>query len=111
MIYVLLILLELIYEVRYGDKHGFLSSIFLSSLIITAGLFGLAQGHYLGVPYYLATRFAIFDISFAVLRGQDWWYLGTTSNWDKVIKGVNKYVLLSFRITILIITIIYETFF
>jgi hypothetical protein len=110
MIYVLLILLELVYEVRHGDKHGFLSSIFLACLIIAAGLFGLAQGHYLGVFYYLGIRYAIFDISFAVLRGQDWWYLGTTSPWDKIIMRVNKYVLLSFRLTILIITIIYEGF-
>jgi hypothetical protein len=109
MIYVLLILLELVYEVRYGDKHGFLSSIFLSSLILASFLFGLAQGHYLGLPFYLAIRFGIFDISYAVLRGEDWWYLGNNT-WDKIIMGVNKYVLLSFRLTILITTVIYEGF-
>jgi hypothetical protein len=109
MIYVLLILLELVYEVRYGDKHGRLSAISLSSFILAAGLFGLAQGHCLGAIYYLNIRFAIFDISFAVLRGNHWWYLGNNT-WDKIIMGVNKYVLLSFRLTILITTVIYEGF-
>tara|TARA_R110000851_G_scaffold300850_1_gene457096 strand:- start:789 stop:1124 length:336 start_codon:yes stop_codon:yes gene_type:complete len=110
MFYVLILLFELIYEVRSGDKHDFLSAMFLSGLILASFLFGLAQGHYLGIFYYLLIRFAIFDISYAVLKGRKWWYLGTTSIWDKIIVEVNKYVLLSFRLTILITIIIHEGF-
>ena len=69
MVYVLLILFELIYEVRYGDKHDFLSAVMLSFLMLLAGLFGFAEGHYLGLFYYLGIRFAIFDFSFAEWSG------------------------------------------
>ena len=110
MIYVLLILGELIYEVRYGDKHDLKSSLLLTCIILMAEIVGLSQGHYFGAMYYLGARFAIFDIAFAVLRGQDWFYLGGTSNWDKVMKKVNKYLLLSLRIIILITVIYYERF-
>ena len=111
MVYVLLILFELIFEVRYGDKHDFLSAVMLSFLMLLAGLFGFVEGHYLGLFYYLGIRFAIFDSSFAVLRGHHWSFLGNTSTWDNVIKPINKYVLLFLRLTILITVIIYEGFF
>tara|TARA_R110000744_G_scaffold116111_1_gene217142 strand:- start:685 stop:1023 length:339 start_codon:yes stop_codon:yes gene_type:complete len=111
MVYVLLILFELIYEVRYGDKHDFLSAVMLSFLMLLAGLFGFAEGHYLGLFYYLGIRFAIFDFSFAVLRGHHWSFLGNTSTWDKVIKPINKYLLLSLRFAVLLIVVLYESFF
>ncbi len=107
MIY-LLLLIELIHETINGDKHDISSLARLAFMFLLANLWGLTQGDlYHGVLYVLV-RFAIFDISIALLRKHEWYYLGETSSYDKVLKKFNKWLLLSARAIALLTILTYE---
>jgi hypothetical protein len=104
----LLLLIELIDETINGDKHDVASKARLFcmlSIAITWGLFHYEL--YTGILYVLA-RFAIFDISIALLRGHEWYYLGTTSTYDLFLKKFNKWFLLVFRIICVVVVLYYE---
>ncbi len=104
MIYLLAIWAELVYEVRNGDKHELSSVVVLCSLIALSVLYGGWEGGLI----YLGLRFALFDISFAYLRGHNWDYLGNTSTYDQVLKNINRWVLLAFRVAAITTVLYYE---
>lgn len=105
MIYAYILIYELVDESINGDKHDFNSAMRLFLSMALAALFGMVDGHSYGVLIYLAARFAIFDPCIALLRGQSWDYLGNNFT-DKILKKLNRYVLLFFRVAALITTII-----
>lgn len=107
MIYALLLIIELIFEAKNGDKHDTLSAVRLALAILLAGFVGIAYGNYYGAFLYLGLRFSIFDYAMAILRGQSWDYLGSNII-DSILKNINKWVLLSIRIVVLAITLYYE---
>lgn len=104
----LLLLIELIHEAVYGDKHDLKSNLRLALMFLIANLWGLIQNNYYEGLLYVIARVGIFDIAIALLRGHTWDYLGTTSNWDKKIKRINKWVLLSIRIVCILVVLIVE---
>ncbi len=106
MIYCLQILIELINETKNGDKHDLNFSLRLLAHISFATIVGVLSGTYFGALYYIGLRFAIFDISFALLRGQRWDYLGS-NKLDLILKKTNRWALLALRVVVLIITILY----
>ena len=104
----LLLLIELIHETIKGDKHDLNSLLRLIAYALTASLWGLLQGELYYLVLYALARFAIFDISIALLRGHKWYYLGNTSTYDKILKKFNKWLLLSLRVVCLIMVLRYE---
>lgn len=107
MIYLLLII-ELIHEARYGDKHDLNSVVRLAFMFLIANLWGVLQSEIYLAAIYVLVRFAIFDISIAILRGHEWYYLGNTSAYDRFLKKFNRYLLLSLRVVAITTALIYE---
>jgi hypothetical protein len=95
--YLLLILLEVFVEGKFGDKHDFESGLRLIATILIAGILGHLQGAIFGAAIYLLLRVAIFDYSFAHWFRGDIFYLGNNFT-DNLFKKVHKWVNLSFRI-------------
>jgi small-conductance mechanosensitive channel len=104
----LLLLIELIDETINGDKHDFNSFLRLLGMFLIANLWGLLMGSFVYGVFYVLARFAIFDISIALLRGHSWDYLGTTSKYDLFLKKFNRYLLLALRVVCILIVLYYE---
>jgi len=110
MIY-LLLLIELIDETINGDKHDWSSLARLAIMFLVANAWGLLLGSFWYGVLYVLVRFAIFDISIALLRGHKWYYLGTTSSYDKILKKFNRWVLLVIRVVCIATVLYYEIIF
>jgi hypothetical protein len=114
-----LILIELVYEIGYGDAHDDLSKLRTFALFLIGTLWGLLDFHFSGNSialytgaFYVLARLAVFDIGFAVGRKLPWYYLGTDSEkhkwWDVPLQKINKWVLLAFRVAALLTVFYYE---
>ena len=84
----LLLLIELLYETRYGDKHDRRSTVILLCFITIAAITS-------NILMYAALRIVLFDYLFNIGWGRKWYYLGNTATWDKKLKKVNRYLLLA----------------
>lgn len=98
-------------EVKYGDKHGLLSNIILSLIILLFFLVPLLfNGFYFGGVIYVGIRLALFDYMFSYKKYNQLFYLGNTSFTDKILKKIPKSILLSLRIIILVATVTFEIY-
>jgi hypothetical protein len=102
----LLIVTEICDEVLNGDLHDTKSHIKTAIIFGTSHIFGLIAGINFGFIVYGLIRLAIFDLIFGKLFKNDWFYLGTTSKWDKVINNVPLPIMLGLRFLALILSII-----
>ena len=102
--YVLLILLEVFVEGKFGDKHDFESGLRLITTILLAGILGHLQGVIFGAAIYLLIRVAIFDYSFAHWFRGNVFYLGNNFT-DNIFKKVPIWVNIAFRIICLSLAI------
>ncbi len=89
----LLLLIELLYETRYGDKHDRRSTVILLCFITIAAITS-------NILMYAALRIVLFDYLFNIGWGRKWYYLGNTATWDKKLKKVNRYLLLAIKLII-----------
>ena len=104
--FLFIIVTEILYEIVNGDKHDFISQVRLFTFFLFAQIFGLVGGINYGFLVYGLIRLSIFDLIFAKVFIDDWFYTGTTSKWDKVISKIPKCILTTIRIISIITSII-----
>ncbi len=104
--FLFLILSEILDEVINGDLHDTKSHIKTAIIFGTSQVFGLIAGYGFGIVIYGLIRLAVFDLVYAKLFKNDWFYLGTTSSWDKFIKKIPLPIMLVLRFSSLILSII-----
>jgi hypothetical protein len=104
--FLFLILAEIFDEVLNGDKHDLNSQFKLATIFIGSQIFGLIAGYNFGFIVYGLIRLALFDLIFGKMFKNDWFYLGSTSKWDKFIYNIPNEIVLGFRILALIMSII-----
>ena len=98
---------EASWEAKYGDNHGFISNLTLAATMLSVQIIGLILGYKYAMFDYIILRFTLFDYMFSFFRYGHIWYIGTTSLHDKILNGVNKYLLFAIRIIIILGLIIY----
>ena len=76
---ILLVLVEVLYEGHFGDKHDKESALILLWTFMVAAFLGLLIGQWQSVFTYLFIRIALFDAAFGYLFRSDIFYLG--NNW------------------------------
>jgi len=76
---ILLLAVELLYEGKFGDKHGADSAMALLWFFMLAAFMGILVGQWQAVFTYLFLRIALFDAAFGYLFRGDIFYLG--NNW------------------------------
>lgn len=104
---IIAIAIEVIIEASKGDKHGVKSKIILASLITGFFLVPFLINNYLwGGIIYVLIRFAIFDYLYGYRVHSNIFYLGTTSQYDIILKKYNKYLILITKILCLSIGIL-----
>jgi len=103
--FLFLILSEILDEVINGDLHDTKSHIKTAIIFGTSQVFGLIAGYGFGIVIYGLIRLAVFDLVYAKLFKNDWFYLGTTSKWDKFISNIPLSVIMSLRALSLLISI------
>ena len=82
---ILLLATELLYEGKFGDKHGKASAIALFWMFGIAAIMGVLVGQWQAAFTYLLLRYALFDAAFGYLFRGSVFYLG--SNWtDRIQK-------------------------
>ena len=104
--FLFLILSEILDEVINGDLHDTKSHIKTAIIFGTSQVFGLIAGYGFGIVIYGLIRLAVFDLVYAKLFKNDWFYLGMTSSWDKFIKKIPLPIMLVLRFSALILSII-----
>ena len=103
--FLFLIVTEIMDEVINGDKHDLKSLSRTLTLFFIAEIFGIIGGVIHGALIYGLIRLAIFDLIFAKLFKDDWFYLGTTSSWDKFIKKIPLPVVIGVRVACLVLSV------
>lgn len=93
-----LLAIELLYETRYGDKHDTRSSVIL-------GLFTLTSFLTNSLFIYVGLRILLFDYLFNIGWDRPWYYLGSTSKWDLILKKFNPYLILLAKIIVCVLFI------
>lgn len=91
------LVIEAAYEAVHGDNHGLKSNLLLAATMLGVEALGLIVGQKYGFLIYAGVRFCLFDYMFSYFRYGHIWYIGTTSLMDRMISGINKYLLLSMR--------------
>ena len=76
---ILLVLVEVLYEGHFGDKHEKESALALFWIIGLSAFMGVLIGQWQSVFTYLLLRVALFDAAFGGLFRNDIFYLG--NNW------------------------------
>ena len=102
----LLIITEICDEVLNGDLHDIKSHIKTAMIFVGSHIFGLMAGINYGFIVYGLIRLAIFDLLFGKFFKNDWFYLGSTSKWDKIISNIPLPIMLGLRISALVLSII-----
>ena len=103
--FLFLIITEILDEVVNGDKHDLKSLSRTFTIFFIAEIFGIIGGVIHGALIYGLIRLAIFDLIFAKLFKDDWFYLGTTSSWDKFIKKIPLPVVIGVRVACLVLSV------
>ena len=96
---------EILDEVVNGDLHDLKSLSRTFTIFFIAEIFGIIGGVIHGALIYGLIRLAIFDLIFAKLFKDDWFYLGTTSSWDKFIKKIPLPVVIGVRVACLVLSV------
>ena len=104
--FLFIIVSEILHDIVNGDKHDFISQVRLFTFFLVAQIFGLIGGINYGFLVYGLIRLSIFDLIFAKVFVDDWFFTGTTSKWDKIISKIPKCILTTIRIISIIISII-----
>lgn len=81
---ILLLAVELLYEGKFGDKHGKESALALFWIIGIAAFMGVLIGQWQSVFTYLLLRLALFDAAFGYLFRGSIFYLGKGAWTDRV---------------------------
>ena len=82
---ILLLSVELLYEGKFGDKHGKRSAIALFYMFGLAAFMGILIGQWQAAFTYLLLRYALFDAACGYLFRGSIFYLG--NNWtDRIQK-------------------------
>lgn len=102
---ILLLATELLYEDKFGDKHGKESAMALFWIIGIAAFMGILIGQWQSVFTYLLLRYALFDAAFGYLFRGSIFYLG--NNWtDNLQKKFPKYLRVAIWVAFFILSII-----
>ena len=105
-------LIEASIDVKKGDKHDLKSDLILTFIVTSFGLIPLLLVNYwFGTLIYVLVRYCVFDYMYSYIRFKTLFYLGNTSNTDKLNKKINKKLLLVLRILLLIGVIFFEIIF
>jgi len=95
---ILLLAVELLYEGKFGDKHGVDSALALLWFFMLAAFLGILIGQWQAVFTYLFLRIALFDAAFGYLFRGSIFYLG--NNWtDNLQKKFPHWVRITIWIT------------
>ena len=95
-------------EAKYGDKHGAFSKFRDWISMLTVQAIGMANGHMYGWLIYIGYRMVLFDYSYIFWYGKlrekklAWSYVGGSSLWDRMLRKINPYLVLSIRAVILL---------
>jgi len=103
--FLFLIVTEILDEVVNGYLHDLKSLSRTFTIFFIAEIFGIIGGVIHGALIYGLIRLAIFDLIFAKLFKDDWFYLGTTSSWDKFIKKIPLPVVIGVRVACLVLSV------
>jgi len=102
---ILLLAVELLYEGKFGDKHGADSAMALLWFFMSAAFLGILIGQWQAVFTYLFLRIALFDAAFGYLFRGSIFYLG--NNWtDNLQKKFPKYLRVAIWATFFILSTI-----
>lgn len=81
---ILLLAVELLYEGKFGDKHGSDSAMALLLFFMIAAFLGLLIGKWQSVFTYLFLRISLFDAAFGYLFRGSIFYLGKGAWTDRL---------------------------
>lgn len=101
------VLLQALYDASKGNPHNLKSTLIVLIIWALSGLPGVFTGNYLGFLIYPTIRFCFFDYAFSFFKYGNIWYLGYTSDWDKVLKEYDPKKVLAFRLVLFIATLIF----
>jgi len=91
----------------YVDVEGFKMGNFFKShtsryLLRGLVMLGMASSDWLLLPIFISLWILIFDYSLNLMWGKNMFYLGKTAKWDIMLGSVNKYLLLSARVALVV---------
>jgi hypothetical protein len=89
---ILLLAVELLYQGKFGDKHGANSAMALLWFFMLAAFLGLLIGQWQAIFTYLFLRIALFDLAFGGLFRGNIFYLGKGAWTDRLQANFNPLV-------------------
>lgn len=79
----LLVILEALWSGFYDKGQKTLSGVFQMLFLLAVLGVMLLDYTWLIIPAYILVRFALFDLTYNLVRGLKWWYYGNTKPIDK----------------------------